>query len=393
MVQSRPTVLVQYPQMRCALLAMLAVSATAVAAPPAWAADPRTGAELARSDLGTAALLLLVAGWIGYAALWFRFARTPRPAVTAADDDGPVLELPDDPPAVVDALRHDGTARTATLGIVLLDLARRGYLEIEEIGPPPGGDAGSRDDGEGRTWVFRRLEMPRGSLAPYENAVYTRVFATGSVVTLGDLDAWVRANRQQARVWIERVRRAVAGELTSKGYVERAGRFPVFANLAASGVVGVVGLAALASGSWWGVAALASAAYQASLSGRLRRRSTAGSARALEWVEAAGALTRVDEVSRRGRKRIDWEPCLVAAVALGVPGQFLDALRRRDEEVVTDPGFAAWYRSPSDDRLEAAGEFPERFGRALTAAVEGSEESASGVAGVGRFSAWASRSR
>ena len=312
---------------------------------------------LARSDLGAAALLVLVAGWIVYllARSWWG---SGREVGRRRADVEPSLELLDDPPAVVDALRSGGQPRPAVVGLVLLDLARRGYLEIAEVASPVG-----------RDWQFRRLERPPGDLEPYENAVSTRLFAgSGALVAASDLVRWAEGNRNQARVFLDRVRNYVANEMAERGYLRQPSRVPVLANLVAAGIVVLAGLAALFSGAVVGLVVVASGVGQASLSRGLRRRTPTSAARADEWFRIARGLQEVGDADERGES--DWDHLLVYAVALGVGETFVAGVLGRDD--VDAPSLGAWFRAEGGDqeRLYALVRFPDRLGQVLTATVE-----------------------
>lgn len=346
---------------RSLLSVVVGALAGLVWASPAGAA---TTGDIARDDLGVASLLLAAAGWLVFLGVRERWGR--EDAGARRDDDGETVYLLDEPPALVDSLRHRGAIRPVTLGAIVLDLARRGYLTIAEE---------HREGFLGRAteWRFRREDPPRGSLSPYENAVYARLFVTGSDVWLSDIAAWVRSNRQQARVLVERIGRYVAAELGDRGYLERGGRLPSILNLSAVAVVALVSLGALVSGSLLGLAGIASGAAQAFLGQRLRRRTATGADRARQWMTVADALAAVEELEEApADSREGWERCLVYAATLGVSGEFLDGMRAREATLLDDAGFAGWYESPRDDphRLDSIGRFVVAVGEAFGDVVE-----------------------
>lgn len=319
---------------------------------------------VARDDLGAASLFLALAGWLAFLGIrerWGREGRSTRPG----DDDEPVRP-PDDPPALVDALRHRGEIRPGTVGAIILDLASRGFLTIVE--DRRGGFLGGETE-----WRFRREEPPQGSLRPYENAVYTRLFATGSDVWLADLAGWVRTNRQQAKVFADRIERYVAAELRERGYLERGRRLPSVLNLSVAGVVVLVSLAALISGALLGLVGLASGAVQVVLTHRLRRRTATGADRVRLWGAAARTLERVGEIEEApADSREEWERCLVYAATLEISGAFLEGLRARDADVLADEAFAPWYEGARSDihRLDSIGRFVTAAGETFAEVVE-----------------------
>jgi hypothetical protein len=317
----------------------------------ALAADT-TGAAVARDDVGTAAVLTAVLGWVVFFVVRDHW-RSQN--VRHHGDIDATFELPDDPAVVVDALVAGGTVRPTAIGHVILDLARRGHLEIME---DPGGPAG-------RDWRFRRLEGTREDLTTYENAVYTRLFSGGDVTTWSGFLAWAGVNRVQARVFFDRIRKYVLAELTQRGYAAPPTRVPVVVNLGVAGAVVLLALVALGSGAWAGMVALASGAGQVAASRTLRRGAVASPARVLEWSRVAEGLRTFESVDAvPATTPEEWDRYLVSAVALGVGEQFVARLRRGDGDP-TGLGLGAWYRQDDGDRLMAAVRFPERLARSF----------------------------
>lgn len=328
---------------------------------PAAAASTDT---VARDDLGAASLFLAIAGWLAFLGIRERWGREDR-GVEPGDDDEPVRP-PDDPPALIDALRHRGEIRPDTVGTIILDLARRRYLTVVE--DRRGGFLGGETE-----WRFRREEPPQGSLRPYENAVYTRLFATGNDVWLSDLAGWVRTNRQQAKVFVDRIERYVAADLRERGYLERGRRLPSVLSLSVAGIVVLAGLVALISGAVLGLVGLASGVAQVALTRRLRRRTATGADRARVWGAVTRTLARVGEIEEApADSREEWERCLVYAATLEISDDFLEGLRAREADVLADDGFASWYEGARADihRLDSIGRFVAAAGQAFAEVVE-----------------------
>jgi predicted membrane protein DUF2207 len=302
--------------------------------------------SLLRSDLGTAASLALVAGWLGFALLRGRWLREP-PEVLVEDKI-----LPDDPPAVVEAMRAGGAPGPRVIGVVALDLARRGFLEITY-------------DGVGGPWSFRRLQPARGDFRPYETAVFTRLFAAGDVISHFDLLAWARANKLQAGVFLQRVLDGVGTELEGRGYVWRRRRISMAANVVISLLVVGVGVAALSASAWVGWLALASGVGQGLATRFLQGRTASGAARRDRWDELQQALREMDTVPVG--VSLDRERWLVYAVALGVAEEFVAGLERRQVEL---DQLAPWYAASGDGgRLASMGRLPVVLGEAFAAAI------------------------
>ena len=104
-------------------------------------------------------------------------------------------------PGVADALIHLGTQTRDVLG-TLLDLARRGYLVIEQ---------GDRRGG----FVLHRTDKPTGSdLASYESMMLTNMFKTGETRSLSDLS-------QQFYSTTEAIQAQLITTLLEKGYIKK----------------------------------------------------------------------------------------------------------------------------------------------------------------------------
>ena len=331
----------------------------------------RSGTDVVRDDLGMAAILLAVAGWVVFLGVYDQWGRARRRPQGPRTDPPDEVQLPGDAPALAHALHGGGSADPGVLGAILLDLARRGYLDIVEGRSTDAFGASATD------WTFRRGETPRGDLRPYENALYTRLFAAGNETTVGGLLAWAGGNRQQARVFLERIRRYVAADLRDEGYLEQPRRLPLALNLGVSGAVVLVGLGALVSGAFIGIVAAASGALQAARTHVLRRQTLSGSDRSHQWEEVAHALEKVASLEEPpAANREEWERCLVYAAALGVAGAFVAGLEEREPKLFRHKDFVKWYESdPDGPRLAGIGRLADAFGRWLADAAEGPSRS------------------
>lgn len=277
--------------------------------------------DLVSRDLGTAALLLSVAGWVWFALVWDRYGRARRLRDGSGEGPGSLdSALPDDPPAVAAALvRHPSPVDAGILAAVVTDLARRGHLEVHE---QPGLD-----------WRFVRRRGGSDDLRGYEKVVLARLFVRSDESTVSELGTWARRNPQQARLLLDRVRRQLDAELEDRGYVERAGRRPAALNGAAVAVVALAGLVALVGGAPVGLLALVSAAGQGVAGRGLRRRTPRGEARAAAWRRLADAW-------RSCGPEPSGDLALACALALGAgpPSPLNEALRRAVGEPAASPG-------------------------------------------------------
>lgn len=313
---------------------------------------PPPAPDLLKGDLGAAAGFAMASGWLALALL--RAPRTPPPPTDVAG--GGAL---DDSPAVAHALSHSGGVTPSVVAVVVLDLARRGYLEISE-------ERRAGGLGSGPEWCFRRLGPPEEEWCPYETAVFTRLFAAGDVTSLSTLRVWARANQQQARVFLERVRRSVTREAEERGYAPVAGRLPVTANLLVAAFVFVVGVAALAAGAWIGLAAVASAIAQARVARRFGRRLATTAEGAPPWKAIRHAIG--DPEALDGT--LDWNAWLVYAASVDGMEEFLEGLRGWDDRALEE--LAPWYEaSGTEGRLGSIARFPAAVDEALSDAVGG----------------------
>lgn len=347
--------------MRC-VRSLLAggLGAAVLLAPEPVAAAPASASELASGDLLAASLYLAVGAWLVGGLLWFRYGREVRQAV---EDATPSLTLLDDPPAVVSVLHHRIRVAPSVVGVVTLDLARRGYVGIvEEL----------EDDlaGESRPgWRFVRRETPGGELRPYENAVYARLFTGRGETNRAGLEGWARESPAQARVFLERIERYLTAELSERGYLTRNHRLPVVVNLLLGALVALLGLVALLEGAWLGVLALVSGAGQVGFSRYLRHRTVSGAERAGRWEEVGRALARIDETEAVADADGDeWDRYLVYACALGVGSEFVEAIRRSGVPAAVAEELAGWYESDRSgpERLATLARLPGELASTLS---------------------------
>ncbi|MDT8307759.1 MAG: DUF2207 domain-containing protein [Anaerolineae bacterium] len=106
------------------------------------------------------ALLITIGGPIGAVLLWYLRGRDPDPGVVPEYLAQPPGDLP---PAVVGTL-VDETAHIHDVMSTLVDLARRGYLTMEQTGS-------SGDD-----FTFHRTDKPVADLRPFERTMIEKLF-------------------------------------------------------------------------------------------------------------------------------------------------------------------------------------------------------------------------
>lgn len=226
-------------------------------------------------------------GALGFWWAWRRWGREPP----VPDDIGKYYrDLPDDPPAVVDAMMHWSDVRANAFGATVLDLVQRGYLTGTESRVDRGvrpdhieyefslaesarghGDEGvvapdprvSKDDEYQGFDLNDELWTPARELLYFERVTLEQVFATGSTVTQTEL---IKTSKQHKEASTERWRTfetSIERSLRDRGYLQREGPLPYAVNVALASVVALVGIGALTLEAWVGGAiAIAWAAVQ-----------------------------------------------------------------------------------------------------------------------------------
>jgi uncharacterized membrane protein len=292
-------------------------------------------------------------------------------------------EVPDDPPAVAVALlnwrRVDSDAFSATV----LDLARRGYLQIDEIDVP------------------RLLRKPRSSyqftstatpdappLKAFERRTMNWMFSkSAAVVTQDELIEQAKANPSRANTFWEGFKKDVVKELDRRDYLAR-GKGVAFAlHALIVGLLGAAGVAALALGAVpAGIGGLVAAVVLLPLGILHRSRTPAGTRRDAEWRALRSFLRDFSSLDEAPVGHLAlWDQYLVAATALGVADELLDALKTKFPEVLESGSVATWYhpRSSSPSGIAGLGGFGQSFG---SPAVSSFSPPSSSSGGGGGFS-------
>ena len=122
--------------------------------------------------------LLLIGGPMLLYLWWYRKGRDP-PVGLVADY---LPEPPSDLPAGMVGTLIDESADMQDILATVLDLARRGVLEIEETQEPGFLGIGTTSD-----FVYRRKSGFAGTLRPYEDTLLDNMFKSGKKVQLSDL--------------------------------------------------------------------------------------------------------------------------------------------------------------------------------------------------------------
>jgi uncharacterized membrane protein len=128
--------------------------------------------------LGGIGALVLVAGLAGVILLWYMRGRDPQVGLAAEY----LTEPPSDIAPAVAGTLVDERADTQDIISSLVDLARRGYLEMEETK-----STGFLGLGGGSEFTFRRTDKQWTDLLPFEKTILKKVFANRQERSLTDL--------------------------------------------------------------------------------------------------------------------------------------------------------------------------------------------------------------
>ncbi|MEO3811915.1 hypothetical protein ABGB17_23200 [Sphaerisporangium sp. B11E5] len=241
---------------------------------------------------------------------------TRSPAVRPGPATG---ELRPESPAVVDLITGNWRLCDEAASATLLDLAAKGAVEIEEIGPE---------------LSLVRVREPRGPLAPYEKLVYDHVrsLAVDGVVATGALAEGARSLGR----WWKSFRRKVIDEARAQG-LSRARWSKAQATLLTFTAAVPAGLAGLtvafhadddSRGGGIGAAVIAFALLSG-LVGRLNgeRGTAAGAAAAGYWLGVREHLAAGDAYAERPAAAVTiWGRHMAYAAALGLAGRAVAGL-------------------------------------------------------------------
>ena len=355
-----------------------------------WAEEANANREeVAREEARSASLrrglnvlvvpLAALAFW-GFWMIWRRWGRDPKRPSDVGDY---WRDVPDDPPAVVEAFLNWRQVTGAGYAATLLDLARRGQLRIEEVPI----ERWLRSDAIEHRFIKATLPPPE-TLRPFERRALDWLFADGPVITKSELVARNRSRQSESAKFWTSFKSEVGHDLDRRRYIVGEKGVPIALHLGI--VVLLVAFAVVAFGveAWIALAvAGGSALVLLPLTALQRSRTEAGTRRHAEWTALRSYLhdfSRLDEAPV-GHLAL-WEEYLVAAVTLGVSEDLLRGLEIHHPEVLsaTGGGFAPWYGvAPGHRSGGDIGAFGSDFG---SAAVSSFTPQSSGSGGGGGFS-------
>jgi len=257
--------------------------------------------------------------------IWLKWGREPK----VADIDY-WREVPDDPPAVAMALMNWGLVDTDAFSTTVVDLAQRGYLVIEETD---------------HDHTFTATDKAREGLLDFENKVLKKLFEDGPQTSQKGLTGWAKAHRTDAAGWLSSFKGQVGQAYTGKGYQVK-GQYAgwILYLLIVLLLWGFAGIAIANEAYASGGGAIGAGIVLLFFMILLRRRTHAGAQRHAEWEGLRRFLKDFSQLqdAPSGHMAL-YERYLVAAVALDVADDLIEALQVRIPEVANDPTFATWY--------------------------------------------------
>ncbi len=175
--------------------------------PPSWQAQADKTAALSRWRtvinlfVGLIGLMFIVLAPVALYLLWYFYGRDPAPQIAPEYLPEPPSDLP---PGMAGTL-IDERADTKEVIATLVDLARRGYLRMDEI---------SEEDILGysrRDFLYTQLKKPDDTLRPYERYLLEKLFENQTQRKLSDL-------KERFYKHMNKVQELLYEEVTRAGY-------------------------------------------------------------------------------------------------------------------------------------------------------------------------------
>jgi uncharacterized membrane protein len=282
--------------------------------------------------------VLAVLGLLAFTGIFLKWGKEPPPP----PDIGEYWrDIPDDPPAVCQAVRSFGSVSNDAFSATLIDLAQRGWLTIAEEHSETAILHRDKTD-----YRFTRTPKADAPLTDYESKLLWRLFPNGGTITQSELVADAKSTPKASAAWLDDFKSSIHADFARRGYVDQGHLVKWLLHLFTIVAVGGLGVLAVAAGAMLGWVAIGVAVVLVPLSLLLRQRTQAGARKLAEVDGLAHFLrdfSRLPDEAHTG-DLILYERYLVYAVALGVSQQLVEGLRVRFPQF-SEPnsGFATWY--------------------------------------------------
>ncbi len=321
--------------------------------------------------------LILLAGLVFYL-VWNKWGRDPtRPA----DIGDYWREVPNDPPAVGAALLKWRTVDSDAFSATVLDLARRGYLRIERYVV----DRKLLPDRTDHRFIATSPKVA-DDLLPFEQRVLRWLFGSGKTsVTQDELVEKSKADPTAANKFWTSFKSDVQAELDRREYLVKGKGLAFAIHFLVVTLLAIISIVAIAVGALVaGLIGLAASLVLLPLGILHRSRTPAGTRRDSEWRALRRYLQDFSNLEEAPVGHLAlWDHYLVAATALGVARELLEALETKFPEVLESNSVAPWYvmNASSSVRMRGIGNFGSTFGSTAVSAF--SPPSSSGGGGGG----------
>jgi uncharacterized membrane protein YgcG len=305
--------------------------------PPTWQPfyDSQVESQ-AGLDVGFLAvsLLLGLGGPLGVFLAWFRFGRDPKVGVVPEYLSDPPDGLP---PAMVGTL-IDERADVRDVISTVIDLARRGYLVMEESL-----QEGFAGIGQTRKFTFKRTDKAADDLRPFENQMLSAVFSGGR------MERTLESLQNQFYMHIPLIQHALYQGLVEEGYFPRNpnhvrslwtmvgmmvtgfGGFGIFASLDAAEVMSSLQIWAALALTLTGVSLLVAARFMGT-------RTAKGAEASAKWLAFYRYMQNLDKYTEVESAASRFDDLLAYAVCFGLDRAWV----RRFSQVPTTP-IPTWY--------------------------------------------------
>ena len=397
-----------------------AASASQANAERAAAVDNRRNHRTLRH---VALIVIPIAVLIGLAiwtVLFLRYGREHHPGFSGRY----FRDIPADlPPAVVGSLWRMGVTKDNDLTATLLDLARRGVIDIRRRGSMlddnnpdlrltlrndaaarhPRGNAGSTaaaSTGDANsstaTATATATASPAAVAGAHEPALTAidaqlldLLFDTvgkGDTVTLSDLKDWVKDNRTEFRDALNAWAQAVNDEAGRQGLLEARGQKAKRQALWLGAAVFVFSALVGAVATAWPAAAAGCAAggFMMATCGVMKRRTPAAATLHAKYKGLYNYMTDFGQMQEKPPEAVVlWESYLVLAVVFGIADKAGEQLRVRVPQVVDDPAFRGTFGWAFASPGGFSGPSLAAFGASLNTAVAASMPASAGGHGGG----------